>query len=131
MRWKLSALLCLTLLTACYRTHYANFSPANPNLAPQQGQPLRTSQGWQHFFIWGWVPGELPIDARAMCNGAQNIDSIETRRTFLEGLVAAFAGYYINIYSPWNGAVSCREHPKTFVPAAPQAPAQPPATSTP
>jgi hypothetical protein len=126
MRWTIAALLGLVLATGCYRTHYTNFSPANPNLAPQQGEPLRAGRSWQHFFIWGWVPVELPIDARAMCSGAQNVDSIETRETFLEGLVAAFAGYYINIYSPWNGAVYCRTRP---APAPAQAPA--PAPSAP
>ena len=59
--------------------------------------------------IGGWVPNERPIDARAACGGAQNIESIQTQRTFLEGLVAAFAGYYINVYSPWNGAIYCKQ----------------------
>ena len=135
MRWKLAALLCLVLLTACYRTHYTNFSPANPNLAPQTTQPVKRGSGWQHFFIWGWIPSELTIDARQDCGGAENVHSIQTRRTFLEGLVAAFAGYYINIYSPWDGTLYCRQHPTTLAPSATPAPApatvSPPATSTP
>jgi hypothetical protein len=125
MRWKLAALLCLTLMTACYRTHYMNFSPANPNRAPQQAAPVKAGRAWQHFFIYGWVPSALPIDARGACGRAENVHSIETRRTFLEGLVAAFAGYFINIYSPWNAAVYCRESAMTLAPAAAPAPATP------
>ena len=102
--------LCL-VLGACYRTHYVNFSPMNPNRASQPAGPVRSSSGWQHFFLWGWIPVERTIDARQICGEAANIDSIQTRRTFLEGLVAAFAGYYINVYSPWDGAVYCREAP--------------------
>ena len=72
--------------------------------------PVRVT-GWQHFFLYGWVPGERRIDARERCGDAEKIHSIQTRRTFVEGFVAAFAGYYINIYSPWNGAVYCTEQP--------------------
>jgi hypothetical protein len=121
--------LCLLLATGCYRTHYTNFSPSNPNLSPQTAQPVKRGSGWQHFFIWGWVPGELPIDAHSACGGAENLDSIQTRRTFLEGLVAAFAGYYINIYSPWEGAVYCRHAPIILAPGA--APAATTAPSAP
>lgn len=34
--------------------------------------------------------------------------AIETRQTFLEGLVESFAGYYINVYSPYDAKVICR-----------------------
>lgn len=118
MRIIAALLLCL-IFSGCYRTHYANFSPANPNRAPQQTEPVRGSRGWQHFFVWGWFPGERIIDARKTCGEADNIDSIQTRQTFLEGLVAAFAGYYVNVYSPWNGAVYCREAPTSRGTTAP------------
>ncbi|MEN8183664.1 MAG: hypothetical protein ABFS46_14135 [Myxococcota bacterium] len=107
---------CLVLslfLASCYRTHYVNFSPQNPDRAPAAtaAAPVRSGGGWQDFFLYGWVPGELTIDARQKCRGAENVDSVRTRRTFLEGLVAAVAGFYINIYSPWDGAVYCQEAP--------------------
>ena len=114
-------LLCL-VLSACYRTHYVNFSPDNPvrGAALASDKPVRN--GWQHFFIWGWVPNEKIIDAREACGGSQNVDSIKTRRTFLEGLVAAFAGYYINVYSPWDGAIYCAQ--PTRSPSAPARPSE-------
>jgi hypothetical protein len=129
MRRIVIPLFCLSLATACYRTHYTNFSPANPNRTPQAAQqPVKRGSGWQHFFIYGWVPSELTIDARNDCGEADNIESIRTRRTFLEGLVASVAGFYINIYSPWDGAVYCRQPPTTLAPsAAPAAPTAPPA----
>jgi hypothetical protein len=120
----------LLLSTSCFRTHYENFSPANPNRAPQTAQPVQRGSGWQHFFLFGWIPSELPIDARDMCGSTENIHSIQTRQTFLEGLIESLAGvYYVNIYAPWDGAVYCREKPVTLPPSA--APAPPPATSTP
>jgi hypothetical protein len=112
-------LIACSLLCACYRTHYVNFSPRTRETtsALMSEEPERGA--WRHFFIWGWVPDERAIDARAACGGAQNIESIQTQRTFVEGLVAAFAGYYINVYSPWNGAVYCSRAPLTPDPAAP------------
>jgi len=98
---------CLALGTGCFRTHYANFCDANPNRGISY-EPVEAT-GWQSFFIYGWAPGEKRIDAAEECGGTEKIDSIRTRRTFLEGLVAAFAGYCINIYSPWDGAVYCTE----------------------
>jgi hypothetical protein len=121
MRRTLTILCSLALTTACYRTHYVNFSPANPNRSPQSAQPVKRGSGWQHFFIYGWVPSELTVDARSECGSAENVDSIQTRQTFLEGLVGAVAGFYINIYAPWDGAVYCRQAPVTLAPAAPPA----------
>lgn len=112
-RW-ITCLVLALFMTSCYRTHYANFSAQNPERAPAAATsaPVRSQSGWQNFFLWGWVPGEERIDARQECGGAANVDSIQTRRTFLEGLVAAIAGFYINIYSPWDGAVYCTQRPQ-------------------
>jgi hypothetical protein len=105
------AVVILALLAAslgCYRTNYVNFHQSP--VPPSQHEPVKET-GWQHFFVWGWFPIEKRIDATEKCGGAEKIESIRTRRTFLEGLVAAFAGYYVNIYSPWHGAVYCTEKP--------------------
>jgi hypothetical protein len=100
--------VALGLQTGCYRTHYERFSALRSDRAGNL--PVRVT-GWQSFFLYGWVPGEKKIDARKKCGGADKIHSIQTRQTFLEGLVAAFAGYYVNIYSPFDGAVFCTEQP--------------------
>jgi hypothetical protein len=106
----LAALLVCLGLAGCYRTHYANFSPQNPNrmgTAAAAPAPTRSTSGWQHFFVWGWFPVERTFDAKQECGGSENVAAIRTRRTFLEGLVAAVAGFYVNIYSPWDGAIDC------------------------
>jgi len=134
MRAALTLLFLLLLSTSCFRTHYENFSPANPNRAPQTMQPVRLEGGWRHFFLFGWIPSEMKIDARGMCGATENIHSIQTRQTFLEGLIESLAGvYYVNIYAPWDGAVYCREKPVTLPPSAAPVPAPvaSPATSTP
>ena len=101
------SLVCFSL--GCFRTHYVNFSVKNPERV-QQYLPVRAS-GWQSFYLYGWVPGERVIDARARCGGEEKVHSIWTQQTFLEGLVESVAGFYINVYAPWDGAVYCTEKP--------------------
>lgn len=94
----------------CYRTHYTNVAP--PIMPPPSGPPEKPrDQSWIHFFIFGWVPGERRIDAAKQCGGAEHIVAIETERRFIQGLIAIFASYYINIYSPWTGRVLCDNDP--------------------
>lgn len=83
------------------------FSPSD-STRPAEESATKTGPTWRSFFLWGWVPGELHVDAQDACGGTEQIDSIETRRTFAQGLVAAVAGFYVNVYSPYNGAVYCR-----------------------
>lgn len=105
--------LAVSLLasSACFRTRYVQLAPREPGEPAATYLPEKKNGGWQSFFLWGWVPGTRKIDAEAMCGGTRRIESIRTRRTFLEGLVAALAGYYVNIYSPYDGAVYCRPPP--------------------
>jgi hypothetical protein len=73
---------------------------------------VRGGKRWQSFFLFGLAPGERTFDASDQCGSAENIESIRTRRTFFQGLIAAVAGVYlINIYSPYDAAVWCRERP--------------------
>ena len=102
--------LSLFLFSGCYRTHYVNFSQHNPQRATSSSES-DASDGWQSFFLYGWLPGERRVDARRWCGGEENIDSIKTRKTFLQGLVTQVAGYYINIYAPWDGEIHCVEKP--------------------
>jgi hypothetical protein len=53
------------------------------------------------------------IEASEQCGGVEHVQRIETRRTFVQGLIAQVAGYYVNIYSPYSGGAICdhtREH---------------------
>lgn len=110
----LKTMVMISLLVVgagCYRTHYVNFSSPDAATRPST-VPVRTG-GWQHFFLFGWVPGERDIDARELCGEADRIESVRTRQSFLQGLVRALTSFYINIYSPWDGAVYCTEQPPT------------------
>lgn len=61
-----------------------------------------------HFFVWGLgAPAKRTYPVDVIGGGADRVESIRTQRTFVQGLVAAFAGYYINIYSPYNAAFVC------------------------
>ena len=104
--------LFLAFAPACARTVYTNLHPQlpAPKLAPDVDRS--SPKYWRHFFIYGWVPGELVIDASAYCNGTAHIERIETQQSFVQGLIEAVAGYYINIYSPYTGRVVCDRHVK-------------------
>jgi hypothetical protein len=91
----------------CYRTTYHHLEPPSALSSSRPPQLVRDDSGWQHFFVYGWAPSERVIDASARCGGADQVQEIQTRQTFVQGLIATFAGYYINIYSPYTGQVIC------------------------
>ena len=101
--------LLLTSSAGCYRTHYLHLhgEDAPPPAASAVEAP--GSSGWRHFFLYGLVPGVVRVDAAAECGGSERVERIETRQTFLQGLVETIASFYINIYSPWTGRVVCRQ----------------------
>jgi len=102
------------LLAGCYRTQYVNLmrEPAfDPPRAVADAPKPKPHSSWQHFFIWGWVPDERVIPAGDVCGGPEWVKEIRTERTFVQGLIATFAGYYINIYSPYTGGVVCTQDP--------------------
>ncbi len=109
----IAALILLALVASgCYRTNYINFGPPQKHAearAPQElSDEYTTNNGWQHFFLYGWIPGQRNYAVDATCGGADRIESINTRQTFLQGLVRAVAGFYINIYSPYNAKIECK-----------------------
>ena len=124
--------LCAALALGCFQTHYVNFSPQNPmrgDAAPEQ--PVKAGASWRSFFLFGVAPAEVRVDAARACGGAENVDSIRTQQTFAQGLVEEIAGYYINIYSPWDGAVYCKRDPRSTAAATPAAAPAPAPAATP
>jgi hypothetical protein len=97
-------LLCA--VTGCYRTVYRNLEPPGDPSAARI--TARRSPAWRHFFLYGWVPHEVVVQAAAECGGGANVREIRTRRTFGQGMVATFATTGgVNVYSPWIGEVVC------------------------
>jgi hypothetical protein len=102
--------LCLLAMTCagCFRTTYSHLGPVSTNPVNEPTHTRRDAPpSWQHFFLFGWVPTEKTIDAAGACGGAQHVKQIETRETFVQGLVTALSTFYINVYSPYTGAVTC------------------------
>ena len=91
---------------ACHRTVYTHLSV--PATVDSQAVAVQPVSRWQHFFLFGWIPGERAIDARAACGGSHRVKEIRTRQTFVQGLLEALTTYYVNIYSPWTGEVVCK-----------------------
>ena len=109
MRTVQTLALAAVLLAAsgCFRTVYHHLEPPSYQPATQSPRVVREDSGWQHFFIYGWAPGEKVIDAAGRCGGAGQVQEIRTEQTFLQGFIGEIAGYYINIYSPYTGEVVC------------------------
>jgi hypothetical protein len=104
-RWLLTGVLACSSI-GCYRTVYRNLQPSEPTV--EQGPRIRRSSAWRSFFVYGWAPSEVLVHAAAECGGAANVREIRTRRTFTQGMVAAFASSGgVNVYSPWTGEVVC------------------------
>lgn len=104
-------ILVISCLLGCNRAIYINLqgdkAAQKISIERVESTPGFNDTQWQHFFIYGLVPGERVIDAANICNGAEHVVAIKTKQTFLEGLVASVAGYYVNIYSPYDGYVIC------------------------
>jgi len=111
MRLRIIAFLLVVLTSSgCYRAVYTNIQGINAGSVKDKPSVIvdtSNESGWQHFFIYGLVPDEKIINVSEICGGKEHIKNISTRRTFAQGLIAAFAGYYINIYSPYDGKVEC------------------------
>ena len=106
-RWLMAGVLACSSI-GCYRTVYRNLQPSEPSV--EQSQGTRRSSAWRSFFLYGWAPSELLVHAAAECGGAANVREIRTRRTFGQGMVAAFASSGgVNVYSPWTGEVVCED----------------------
>jgi hypothetical protein len=104
----LFTLWSVLVFSGCSRTKYMNVAPLSRPPTHQVSEMAKPApNSWQHFWVYGWAPSEKAIDAAAECGGVEHVKQIETRQTFVQGLIAAFAGYYINIYSPYTGAVIC------------------------
>jgi Bor protein len=103
-RWLAVMLACSSI--GCYRTVYRNLEP--PGAMSEQPASVRRSSGWRSFFLYGWVPREVTVNAAGECGSADNVREIRTRRTFSQALVATFASSSgVNVYSPWTGEVVC------------------------
>ncbi len=109
MRMTIAAMMITILValsTGCFTTTYGNLYSTG-HTPPADSQPtIANASGWQSFFIFGWVPGEKVIDSKGIC-GEGRVKEIRTQRSFVQGLIAAVAGYYINVYSPWTGETVC------------------------
>jgi Bor protein len=106
----LVAALCL-VSSGCFRTIYRNLQPpdAPPVVETAESLAHRSRSGWLSFYLWGIVPSGITVDAAAACGGGEHVATIETEMTGLEFTIALVEGYLFvfDIYSPYNGHVTC------------------------
>ena len=107
MRRSACLLLLVALALGCARTRYVNLHPQRPPPDHPTATETPVARGWRSFFLYGWVPSSLVLDAREACRGTAHVERIETRQTFLQGLVRSFAGLVVNVYAPYNARVVC------------------------
>jgi Bor protein len=94
------------------RTVYINLHPVVGASANEPSPVVRSNpRDWRNFFLFGWVPGVLVVDAADECGGAEHVERIEAQQSFVQRLIARFArSTLINVYSPYTGRVVCDFH---------------------
>ncbi len=98
--------LLTIFVSGCYKTTYSSLY-AKDYSVPEDSIPTNHREsGWQHFFLFGWAPGEKIIDSAELC-GEGYVKEIHTHLKFTQGLVSVLATYYINIYAPYTGKTVC------------------------
>lgn len=103
---RLVPIVFLVLTAGCYRAVYAHLEPPGTD-SVAVGAPRPTSS-WRSFYLYGYLPPELAVDAAAECGGAGRVREIRTRQTFTQGLIRLFAtSSGVNAYAPWTGEVVC------------------------
>ncbi len=116
-----AALVLLAMIAAggCYRTQYFNLHL--PAAEAQNPVATRTEpSGWQHYFLFGWVPSERVYDSDAACGPQASVSEIRTQRTFLEGVVEQVSNVYgVNIYSPYDAEIFCVPRPQAVAAGTP------------
>ncbi len=94
-RFRSLVLVALVLSAGCYHVTVLTGAPASPQ---------KIDIPWQHSFIYGLVP-PAEVNARPTCT--QGVSTVETERSFLNGLVGALWG----IYTPIHVTVTCASGP--------------------
>jgi len=112
MRWSFLTLAAsLMIALGCYTTTYYNFQPEPQSTPSHTGAEPYVAQDWHSYWLFGWRPPEVRINAAAWCGGIENVKRLETERTSVQGLVASLAWYYVNVYSPYSIRVVCDHSP--------------------
>lgn len=111
-RARLAVLALLALTAGCYRSAYTGFARSD-GMASTTPATAPRSSSWRSFYLYGYLPSELVVDAGAECGGAARVREIRTRQTFTQGLISMFAtSSGVNAYAPWTGEVLCVEDPQ-------------------
>lgn len=107
---RLVACVLLLVSAGCYRNVYTGL--AMPAESSAVLAPTARSSSWRSFYLYGYLPSELVVDAAAECGGAALVREIRTRQTFTQGLISMFAtSSGVNAYAPWTGEVVCLQDP--------------------
>ncbi len=91
----LAALVAATALSGCYKVDYVDIAP---NASPGEVHTV-----WAHGVIYGVVMLS-DVNAKELC-GADNVYDIETKVSFLNGLVMQLT---FGLYSPATATVTCK-----------------------
>jgi hypothetical protein len=85
-----------SLSSACYHVTVLTGAPTGPE---------KIDKEWQNSFVIGLVP-PAELSTKETC--ARGVASVETERSFLNGLVGAITW---NIYTPMHVTVTCASGP--------------------
>jgi hypothetical protein len=91
-----AAIILGGLSSACYHVTVVTGAPAAPQTIDKE---------WQNSFVYGIVP---PPELSATTACTRGVASVETERSFLNGLVSALTW---SLYTPMHTKVTCASGP--------------------
>jgi hypothetical protein len=101
------AAVLLAASSGCYRAAYTGFAPAG---TAAEAVTAPRSSPWRSFYVYGYLPREVVVDAAAECGGAARVYEIRTRQSFTQALIRMFAtSGGVNAYAPWTAEVICAD----------------------
>ena len=108
---RLALVVGLVCALSCARTVYTNLAPRGP-VHVHDDVDRSSPPSDRNFFLFGWTPGEMVIDAENYCGGSAHVDRIETEKDIgqsaIEALILGMIA--ISVYAPYTGRVVCDYH---------------------
>ena len=99
MKKFLSMLVLCGMLSGCYASRF----PITQRNVPSEPTQSETKL----FFAWGLIPQPQYTDPAQICGGLNNVGLVETKTTFIDGLIGALT---FGIVAPQTANVYCTNY---------------------
>jgi hypothetical protein len=98
-----AAAVALAIGAGCQPTRYVGLEQNDPT-APRLAFPVGgRDPGLRPFYLWGFLPSEQTVDAKAVC-GAPGIAEVRTQRSAGQIFLYALSA---GVFAPYTAEVTC------------------------